>query len=123
MTTTELELIPSEFWSALEMEPDCFTLRSAIADRCEELGWTDAAECLRWTIAKRRTVRGGSWCTWGEDDTIPQVLCDSGIGRTVNVQYLFSPNDCVKSYRRLVWRWSLLSPKDRQACWEWEAPK
>jgi uncharacterized protein (TIGR02996 family) len=119
-TTEEIEFIPKEFWAALDKYPDDFTLRCAVADRLEELGEYDYADCMRWSAAKRRVPKAG-WYWAGPEDRhaqIPFELRTSGQGRP-QLSYLFA--DCQSAtFRRLIWRWSLCTAEQKAAFWKWE---
>lgn len=135
--TYELELIPKCFWAAMEKTPECLTLRSAIADYLEEQGDTDGAECLRWSIAKRRRPHSmdtidtshvaWSWefrPTTAHTELPPQLRWRINHGPDCIQLKTIEP---CKSYpwttafMRLMWVWKMeLVPEERTECWEWE---
>jgi hypothetical protein len=118
-TVTEQEIIPREFWAALDAEPGCMTLRRALVDYLEENGHP-AAECIRWTLEKGRVPSTRGWrmepdetlagipaeLWWAGDDKMPEYLTGHGL-------------KCSRHFRRLVFRWSCCSPTYRQEFWNW----
>lgn len=130
-TVADMNCIPVEFWAALKVEPTCLTLRSAIADRLMELGFTDAADCLKWTVEKRRspvnpelrTANNGDW-QWVSEIAeshwkparIPYELLSKKplLGGESSNQ--------IVAFHRLIGKWLNSTPEERQWHWLWEPP-
>ena len=124
MTTTDrIEYIPPEFYAAIELMPDCFVLRSAIADRLEELGESLAAECIRWTIDKQRSpsTNGRQWANDTQLDmgyyVIPCLLYMRSVSHDIR------PLTNYWAFDRLICWWRDSTPQDRIDYWNWECPK
>lgn len=120
MGSTIVKFIPSIWWPALDQNPDCMTLRSALVDALEESGDDLAASCMRWSLEKRRVPTTGGWYRLAveQDAQIPDLLYYSGDGHPDEFTMLRSGH--YWSFCRLIWRWSLLTSEQRKECWEWE---
>ena len=125
MTTTEVQLIPPDWEAAIEREPGCGVLRSALADHFEEIGAVLAADCIRWTVEKGRWP--SDYCQWGYSSAsrwaLPEVLYwrvyhlafpenDSVLVRDVTFTHKFS-------FNRLLTVWQTATDSERAEWWNW----
>lgn len=124
---TQPDYIPKEFWAALEQQPDCFTLRSAIADRLEELELYDYAECIRWSIAKKVVPDNAYWFKGGVFspyiDLLPSFLMKHQNTHAYHYQKCsdyYNAKGVVRAFIRLLNRWEVLSSSQKAEVWNWE---
>lgn len=121
MTATDHTLIPEQFRSALNAEPECFTLRLVIADWFAENDQSLAEECLRWTVEKRRVPNSYStskWWYWSNIGCIPSGMYTS------EPFYDGFPTEVSRSvsnaFDSLIAGWLRSTPEQRQRWWDWQ---
>jgi hypothetical protein len=116
MTTTDC-LIPAEWHPEINRQPDDFAMRSALADLLLESGDELAAECLRWSVEKRRTPnrKGCQWDFRGQEpEDIPEHLFWENPLIDEHKGY-----DFVGAFDRLIRKWKNSTPEEREAYWRW----
>lgn len=122
---------------ALDDRPRDQGLRLVLADRYDELGDADTAECLRWCAAKGREPFAvsdpkWSWATWTADhihdrSEVPGCLAAMIRGKTdpvfSNQGVLVGSRNRRSAEAKLAAAWRRLPPGGRAECWAWEPPK
>ncbi len=105
---TNTDPIPVEWHNAIEAEPKCMALRSALADFLQEQGDELAAEAIRWSAEKQVSAQeNGYWL-------LPETGL-AGISPTTP-----HPPLQVHALWRLIQKWKNATPLCRKAAWQWQ---
>lgn len=102
--------IPVEFRAALELTPNCWTLRLALADRMREQGDEIGADAVLWSALALVGVEGQEdryGCHLSFDRAMPETLWGEMTARTVG-------NNTADAIGRVVIGWRKISNEVRQ---------